>query len=111
MSSAGQACVRASNAISVDEMSRLLRQNVSSLGEQYQETDYAMVVAAYESFLLAALAKTPRLNKKVLEQESVGTSSFEKLRWCVSLRSDLLCQADSWCFGQLQGEEEHYHWE
>lgn len=65
--------LRAASVVSVDETQALLRQNCASLGDQYKSADYAMVCSGYESFLVALLAKTPRVNKKVLEQAALKT--------------------------------------
>ena len=54
---------RASSSCSQEDVNKLLRENCTSLGDGYKDTNFAMVVASYESFLLALLSKTPRITK------------------------------------------------
>ena len=78
----GQLCVtmsgqgklgRASTSCSQEDVNKLLRENCTSLGDGYKDTNFAMVVASYESFLLALLSKTPRVNKTLLQTAVLKT--------------------------------------
>lgn len=78
----GQLCVtmsgqgklgRASTSCSQEDVNKLLRENCTSLGDGYKDTNFAMVVASYESFLLALLSKTPRVNRTLLQTAVLKT--------------------------------------
>ena len=77
-----------------EDVNKLLRENCTSLGDGYKDTNFAMVEASYESFLLALLSKTPRVNK-TLSQTAVlktfeGTSVDEAKYFCRRLASALV---------------------
>ena len=64
---------RASSSCSQEDVNKLLRENCASLGDGYKDTNFAMVVASYESFLLALLSKTPRVNKTLVQSAAMKT--------------------------------------